>query len=209
MQKIWHKVAGTGLLAVALGSGGASALPFISGGIGFSDGFHTTGTTTSIVSQLVSVDINTSTLAQACSGDFGAGCFVIGSFANDFTIGVNSLIYQYGAFTFTVPGIAFGVPLRTALTCVDGKCSDNLQFLATGVVSAAGFADTAFTLNWNAGGTCNENPLKPGECGSNVTPTWNSNLVALGHSTVPEPGTLALIGVALTGLGFARRRKQS
>ncbi len=209
MQKLWHKVVGTSLFAAALGSGSAMALPFISGGIGFSDGFDSSGTTTSIVSQLNAIDVQANTLAQACSGDFGAGCFVIGNFANDFTLGVNSLVYQYGGFTFTVPAVGFGVPVRTALTCADGKCSDNLQFLAVGVVSGAGFADTAFILNWNAGGTCNEDPNNPGQCGSNVTPTWNSNLVALGRQTVPEPGSLALIGIALAGLGFARRRKQS
>ena len=215
MNKILRKLIGTGVLAVALGSGGASAAPFINGGISFSDGFDSTGTVTSIVSALTFVDVNNGafTTATSCSGDFPGGAICIpflGAFASDFTIGGPAvpMIYSWGAFTFTIPAVGFGVPVRTALTCSAGSCIDFLSFAATGVVSAAGFAPTAFTLNWTAQGGCHESAAAAGTCSDSYTSSWSSSITALG-TNVPEPGSLALIGIALAGLALARRRKQS
>ena len=58
---------------------------FINGGISFSDGFDSTGTTTSIVSQLVAVDVKNPIQAFDCTGDFGPACVSPGNYAVDFT----------------------------------------------------------------------------------------------------------------------------
>ncbi|MCL2711569.1 MAG: PEP-CTERM sorting domain-containing protein, partial [Planctomycetaceae bacterium] len=40
------------------------------------------------------------------------------------------------------------------------------------------------------------------------TPTWHEGMLTLTYtSDVPEPATLAIIGLGLAGLGWARRRK--
>jgi len=200
---------GAGLVATTVATPAIAA--FINGGIGFSDGFDTTGTTTSIVSQLTAVDVQNgaTTLAQGCTGDFTPpACAILGAFANDFNLsGGAQNVYQYGGFTFQVT--LFGSPNRTSLTCSNGLCQDALQFIALGIVSGNGFQPTAFLMGWGATGNCVESTTTAGQCGSQVVGTWQSTITATGHAQiVPEPGTIALLGLALGLLGIiARRRK--
>ena len=47
----------------------------------------------------------------------------------------------------------------------------------------------------------------PGSSNTNNSPGAWTLVSSTGGSPIPEPGTLALFGLSLAGLGFARRRK--
>jgi hypothetical protein len=44
-------------------------------------------------------------------------------------------------------------------------------------------------------------------CTSDISASWSASVVATGtQGTIPEPGTLALMGLGLAGVGGYRRR---
>lgn len=207
----------TAFFALGLGAAASTHAALVNGSINFGDGFEVTGTSTSIVSQLNAINVGGTTLAGGCTGDFDVvpppGCFELGSYALDFdlSLGGGQMVFTYSGFTFIVN--SFDPPTRTDLSCdMLGNCSDALNFTAHGTVTGNGFDATEFLLIWSANATCTQNVINPPiQCvASTISAGWTATITANGQpGQVPEPGTLALIGIALACLGLLMRLRRS
>ena len=94
----------------------------------------------------------------------------------------------YNADSLTVVGTLFG----------GGTVSQTMGLgLGAGTMSFDSSWGNLLSIEFAAGGSGN---------GSNAFVTDN---IVLGAATVPEPGTLALLGIGLLGMGAARRRKKA
>lgn len=88
---------------------------------------------------------------------------------------------------FSVSGFTFNLGSMTLVSNVGG-----FTYAGAGTVAAAGFDTTIINYRFST------QPSATGNQGA----SWS-----LTASTIPEPGTYALIGSALLGLGILRRRK--
>lgn len=84
-------------------------------------------------------------------------------------------------------------------TAVGGNSLQNGTFSPVGLLSLFDGLDSAGIWTFGFQDTVGSDPL--------VVHSWTLNITTADATAVPEPGTLALFGLGLLGLGVTRRRK--
>jgi len=202
--------------AVAMGASMLIAAPahaaFINGSLSFADGFDLVPAPPNLACivdcGVDNFDINNTVNVYAAGSATGAFAGTTSALApND----LNPFALPFVMYT-TDTGFAFTVTsysprTNTGLSCAGGLCLDSVAYNFVGTVIGGLFDATAFNGVWTANGSCSQITGGVGCVAGTQSGSWSSSVVALGRP-VPEPGTLALLGLGLAGLaGMGRRRR--
>ena len=133
----------------------------------------------------------------------------------------NSIVSNLSAFSIDSAGFATGSTgdfwgsvsgPAVAFTCTTFQCTDGIGFTGLGTVTGNGYQATGFTMSWSGQGSCNESATTANACGEGgATASWSASISATGRDSnqVPEPGSLALIGLALAGIAVTSKAKKA
>lgn len=102
------------------------------------------------------------------------------------------------SITFTIGSLLFTPTSFSGASLVTSNGAGGFAINLFGTYSAAGYDNTDGTLNF----TFQPPPIDPSS--TNAIPSYS---YSASGTTVPEPSTYAMLGTALLGLGYLRRRK--